>query len=134
MHNSMSGLNLLIVDDHRAYLKIVSKYLQEKLPEWQVTALDDSYQAVQLAADLKPSIAILDLNMPVSGLDIAKELRKITPQTRIIMLTLYDDDVFRRLASEAGVDEFICKFDGNEQLIPAVERLAGVVSMLDLRK
>lgn len=130
MHKSVDGLHILIVDDHRNYLKIVSEFLTKNLPGWRVTALEDSHQAVRLAAELEPGIAILDLNMPVSGLEIAKELQVATPATRIIMLTLYDDEIYRNLAAEAGVDAYICKSNCNDQLIPAVQRLAGVVNAM----
>jgi len=81
----------------------------------------DGSEALRLTRTLKPDVAILDLSIPSpSGLDATREIRRIAPETKVILLTMQTDksDVLRALG--AGAKGYILKSQAAEDLIPAI--------------
>jgi DNA-binding NarL/FixJ family response regulator len=77
------------------------------------------------AAKLKPDIVTLDVAMPdMNGLDAAKQIRRRSATTRIVMVTAYEDDLYIQHALEAGVDGFVSKKSAAETLAHAVRDVA----------
>jgi DNA-binding NarL/FixJ family response regulator len=84
--------------------------------------VDDGTRVVEEAARLKPDIVILDLNMPNgNGLDTCRELTRMLPRTRTIVVTAEDPVAFRLPALEAGAFAFVEKHSMYTELLPAVE-------------
>ncbi len=90
-------MTILIVDDNKEYAESLGSIFIAK--GYQVSVLDDSRFAYQTIKDNKPDIALLDLNMPVSGFEIAwyinKEREALGIKTKIFGITSYfhiDDD------------------------------------------
>src|SRR5450755_4080143 len=82
-------------------------------------------EAVKMAQELKPDIAILDISMPdLNGVDAAKRIRKESPNTEILILSMHYSDQLIRDILEAGVRGYIVKSDSDRDLIIAVETLA----------
>jgi DNA-binding NarL/FixJ family response regulator len=79
----------------------------------------DGYDAIQKAKDLKPDLIILDLSMPrMNGIEAARILKKILPQTPIVMLTSHHPSVLGYDARAAGIDAVVTK-DGDMSLLMA---------------
>ena len=82
-------------------------------------------EAVAKAQELKPDIAILDISMPdLNGVDAARRIRKESPNTEILILSVHYSDQLIRDILEAGVRGYIVKSDSDRDLIVAVETLA----------
>src|SRR3989454_12408647 len=85
-------LRVLLADDHVIFRQGVRTLLERSGFEI-VAEAGDGREAVQLAKDVKPDVAILDLAMPqLSGPDAAREIAQGSPQTRAIMLTMYSEE------------------------------------------
>src|SRR5450755_4253288 len=82
-------------------------------------------EAVKMAQELKPDIVILDISMPdLNGVDAAKRIRKSSPDTEVLILSVHYSDQLIRDILEAGVRGYIVKSDSDRDLIIAVETLA----------
>jgi DNA-binding NarL/FixJ family response regulator len=82
-------------------------------------------KAVAKAEELKPDVVILDISMPdLNGVDAAKRIRKSSPDTEVLILSVHYSDQLIRDILEAGVRGYIVKSDSDRDLIIAVETLA----------
>jgi DNA-binding NarL/FixJ family response regulator len=80
---------------------------------------------VAKAEELKPDVVILDISMPdLNGVDAAKRIRKSSPDTEVLILSVHYSDQLIRDILEAGVRGYIVKSDSDRDLIIAVETLA----------
>jgi DNA-binding NarL/FixJ family response regulator len=121
----MKALRILIADDHDLMRRGVKALLQSH-PGWEICAeAQTGREAVAKAQELKPDIAILDISMPdLNGVDAAKRIRKESPDTEVLILSVHYSDQLIRDILEAGVRGYIVKSDSDRDLIIAVETLA----------
>jgi DNA-binding NarL/FixJ family response regulator len=118
-------VKILVADDH----DIVRRGLKQLLtahPGWEVCAeAKTGREAVALAQEHKPQVAVLDVSMPeLNGLDAARRIRKLLPATEVVILTLHFSEQLVREIVEAGARAYIMKSDAEKDLIAAVEALA----------
>ena len=82
----------------------------------------DGHEAVQLARELRPNVAVLDLAMPrLNGLDAAHEIMQASPRTATILLTLYTEDHHVLAALRAGISAYVVKTQAVEELVHAIK-------------
>ena len=117
----MTALRILIADDHELIRRGVRNMLAER-ETWTVTEAVDGAAALQLAEQLQPDVAILDISMPrMDGPSLIREMRRVSPSTKSILLTMWDtEDIFLRVM-EAGARGYILKSDPDLDVISAVE-------------
>ncbi len=117
----MDMWRVLIADDHKMVRQGVRSLLEEE-PDFDIVGeAADGVEAVDLAKQLKPDILVTDLKMPrLNGLQVARRLRKAVPDTRIIVLTMIDDEVYVAEALEAGAQGYVVKDSGIDELIEAI--------------
>jgi len=118
------GLRLLVADDHEIVRKGIRILLEEQ-PGWQVTAeASDGRDAVEKAKQYKPDITILDISMPsLNGLEAARQILKNVVHTKVLFLTMYDDDPLIRQVLRTGARGYLLKTDAGRDLVTAVEAL-----------
>src|ERR1700733_6828441 len=119
------ALRILIADDHDLMRRGIKGMLQSH-PGWEICGeAHTGREAVTKAQELKPDIAILDISMPdLNGVDAARRIRKESPNTEILILSVHYSDQLIRDILEAGVRGFVVKSDSDRDLILAVEALA----------
>ena len=119
------ALRILIADDHDLMRRGIKGMLQSH-PGWEICGeAHTGREAVTKAQELKPDIAILDISMPdLNGVDAARRIRKESPNTEILILSVHYSDQLIRDILEAGVRGYIVKSDSDRDLIIAVETLA----------
>jgi DNA-binding NarL/FixJ family response regulator len=83
----------------------------------------DGKEAVEKAGELKPNLVILDLSMPLGGLEAAKQIVATLPQTRILLMSAHDGLALTKEARAAGVRGFVRKDEASATLLKAVEAL-----------
>lgn len=115
---------ILLADDH-AVIRHQLRSLLEDQPGWIICAeAADGGEAVELAIRLQPDIAVLDVSMPVmSGLEAAPLIRRGSPTTRILIVTMHESVPLLRIAREAGVAGYLLKSDAAQRLVPAIQAL-----------
>jgi DNA-binding NarL/FixJ family response regulator len=121
----MKPLRILIADDHDLVRRGV-KTLLESHAGWEICAeAKTGREAVSKAEELKPDIVILDIGMPdLNGMEAARRIRKASPVTEVLILSMHYSDQLIREIVEAGVRGYIVKTDSDRDLIVAVETLA----------
>jgi len=117
-------LRILLADDHL----IVRQGLKTLLEQEQCTVVaeaGDGREAIQLAQKLHPDVAVLDLAMPqLNGLDAAREILKVSPETRTILLTMHTEDPYVVEALRAGVRGYLLKTQAASDLMQAVREVS----------
>ena len=82
-------------------------------------------EAVVLAASERPDVFVMDLNLPDgSGINATATVRKASPATRVLILTVHDDVAYLRRAFEAGADGYVLKEAADVELVHAVRQVA----------
>ena len=123
---SKEAVSVFLLDDDRSVLKATSRLLDSV--GWHVDAFTNPNTFLEHAASHRPDLAIIDILMPeMSGLEVQTRLRRISPGTRVIMLTARDDPSVRRTAMNAGASAFFIKG------VESSEFLAGVKAAADSR-
>ncbi len=121
----MTPLSILIADDH-AVVRAGLRTLLESRSRWQVCAeAADGRDAVEKAAKHKPHIAILDIGMPLlNGVEATRQIRKASPATEILILTMHESDDLVQQVVEAGARGYILKDEADRVLLDAVQALS----------
>jgi|GraSoi_2013_40cm_1033754.scaffolds.fasta_scaffold54636_1 DNA-binding NarL/FixJ family response regulator len=119
------NLRILIADDHDLMRRGL-KALVESHPGWQVCEeAHTGREAIEKAERSKPDVVILDISMPeLNGVEAARSIRKASPNTEILILSVHYSDQLIREILMAGVHGYIMKSDSDRDLIAALEKLA----------
>src|SRR5213082_2870062 len=122
----MSMSRVLVVDDHTVIRRGIQSILQA-WPEWEISGEAPSgEEAIRMAQDLRPDIVLMDISMPgMGGLEAARTIRKLCPQTKILMLTLHDSPEWVQTAFSAGARGYLLKSDTEGELVRALKVVAG---------
>jgi DNA-binding NarL/FixJ family response regulator len=118
---------VLVADDYPLVRQAVRRLLTAE-PGWEVVAeAADGHEAVRLAIELKPDLAVIDASMPaLSGIEAARQIARATPATRILVLTVYDDEAYVTEAFDAGADGYVLKEAADCDLVrAALEVISG---------
>ena len=118
-------LRVLIADDHgvlRAGLRALLK-TEEDLQVVDEAA--DGETALRLASRLRPDIVLLDLSMPgPGGIEVTRKLKEMLPATRVLILTVHEDETLLREALKAGASGYIIKRAVESELINAIHAVS----------
>ena len=97
--------------------------LLQSRPEWQVIAeASDGSEAVQKAEALKPDLILLDIRLPkVDGIEAARQIRQLSPNSRIVFLSQNKDPDVVRAALGTGALGYVHKTDARRELLLAVD-------------
>jgi DNA-binding NarL/FixJ family response regulator len=124
-------IRLLLVDDH-AILRDGLRALLSYYPDVEVVGeAEDGLQAIQAVDSLSPDVVLMDIAMPgMNGLEATRRIRQSHPDTRILVLTQYDDQRYVLPFVRAGVSGYVIKRALGSDLINAVRTVAKGESFL----
>jgi len=116
---------IVLADDHTV-VRNALRLLLDAEPGFEVVAeAGDAEAAVRYVRGHKPTVLILDLNMPGrSSLEAVPEIRKASPETEIVVLTMQNEPVYARRALQAGVRGYVLKEAADAELVQAVRSAA----------
>ena len=115
---------ILIVDDHEPIRKIVRHVLESETGFEVCGEAVDGYDAIEKAQQLKPDLIILDLSMPrMNGLEAAQKLKKMLPQTPIVLFTSYHPALRYFDTLPEGIDAVVAKGGGASLLLDSLQNL-----------
>jgi DNA-binding NarL/FixJ family response regulator len=120
----MPPLQILIADDHGVVRKGL-RILLETNRNWRICAeATNGRMAVEEAVHCRPDIAILDISMPdLNGVEATRQIRQLSPQTEVLILTMHESDVLLRESLNAGAKGYLLKEDADDYLASAIEAL-----------
>ena len=118
-------ITILLVDDHNVVRKGVKAYLNIQ-PDLQVVAeAENGKQAITLAAQHAPDVALMDLIMPeMDGVEATRRLKAVSPNTQVIVLTSYHQDEHIFPAIRAGALSYILKDIDPDELVETIRQAA----------
>lgn len=121
----MTETTVLIADDHGIVRSGLQALIDATAGLRVVGSVADGAHAVALAEERRPSVAVLDIEMPgLGGIEAAEQIRRVSPQTRVLILTMHDDPSLARAAAAAGAVGFLVKQAVGTDLITAIQTLA----------
>ena len=117
-------VTLLLADDH-PIIRQGLRHLLEGEPEFRIVGeAGDGVEALQLVERFKPDILVVDMMMPgLNGLEVLRRLKKISPGTRTIVLTMQSADAYVVEALKNGAAGYVLKETGPGELVNAVREV-----------
>jgi len=125
-------IRIIIVDDHEI-VRIGMRSLLEQYPQYEVVSeAGNAKEAVEQVQTFNPDIVLMDIRLPgKSGIDACEEIKRITPDTKVIMLTSYAEDEMLFSAIKAGASGYVLKQIDSEGLIKSLEAVSRGEASLD---
>jgi len=117
-------IRIIVVDDHPLYRDGVVRTLVDSQLFDVVGTGESSQKALQLAAELKPEIALLDISMPGGGLTALEELMGSDDDIRVVMLTVSENDNDVLKAINNGAAGYVLKGVGGNDLVNILSNIA----------
>ena len=115
-------IRILIADDH-GLIRAGLRALLKDAPDLEVVGeAEDGISVLSLAAELKPDIVLMDISMPgMTGIEATQKLREISPTTRVLALTVHEDEGMLRKMIRAGAHGYIIKRAVESDLLQAIK-------------
>jgi two-component system, NarL family, response regulator LiaR len=128
----MEKIRILIADDHTLVREGTRQRLEREEDFEVVGEAGDGEEAVLLASQLKPDVAIMDVAMPnLNGIEATKRIKESRPATAILVLSAYDNDQYIYAALEAGANGYLLKNARGQQLVDAIRDVKAGEVVLD---
>ncbi len=117
----MAKTRILLADDH-AILRAGLRLLLNAQPDLEVVGeADNGVKVLSLAETLRPDLILLDLTMPgLGGLDVMRALKQVVPESRVLILTMHDDESYLRQALALGAAGYVLKKAVDSELLNAI--------------
>ncbi|WKZ67730.1 MAG: response regulator transcription factor [Flavobacteriales bacterium] len=117
--------SLVLVDDQSIFLDGIESLL-ERMPEIQIIGrAHNGRAALDLVAEHRPDLVLMDINMPgMDGIEASKHMRKASPDTRVIVLSMYGHREFVLELLDSGVGGYLLKSIGKDELMTAIRTVA----------
>lgn len=114
-------MRLLIVDDNVNFRRNIKDFLKSEKDIDVIGEAIDGHEAVDQAEKLLPDLILMDISMPrLNGIDATRQIKKTLPDLKIIILTLYDSDEYRKAAFSNGANGFVVKESIYDELMPVI--------------
>jgi DNA-binding NarL/FixJ family response regulator len=128
----MAKIKILIADDHAVLREGMRQLLEHEKDMEVVGEANDGEEAVAMAAELKPDVALMDIVMPkLSGVEATKLIKKQSPATCVLILTAYSDIRYILGLLEAGASGYLLKSARSDEIVGAIRAVRAGESVLD---
>jgi two-component system, NarL family, response regulator NreC len=117
----MKKIRILIADDHRVVREGL-RALFTRAPGFSIVAeASDGVEVVQRVVQRKPDVVIMDISMPkVNGIEAVRQIKRIRHATKVLVLTIHENDEYVHQMVAAGANGYVLKDAGKEELLAAV--------------
>jgi DNA-binding NarL/FixJ family response regulator len=116
-----AAIRILVVEDFEYWRRFVTSIVQEEPGLHVVCKVSDGLEAVEKAEELKPDLILLAFGLPkLNGIEAARQIRQLSPSSRIVFLSQNNDHHVLRAALGIGALGYVHKTDARSELLPAV--------------
>jgi len=116
---------ILLADDHHILRAGLRALLNAESDFDIVGEAADGDQVLQLAAELRPDLVLMDINMPgLGGIEATRRLKKVLPEIHVLILTVHEDESLLREAIHAGVSGYVIKRAAESELTDAIQAIS----------
>ena len=121
----MKKISIMIVDDH-TLIRETWSFLLGKNENFDVVAeCGDGERAIELARDKRPDVVLLDINMaPMSGFDVLKMIRKYSPSSRIIGVSMHSQPAYAKKMLRLGAKGYVTKNSPRQEMLEAISEVS----------
>ena len=122
----MPVTRILLADDSQIVRRMLKAILLQQNPSWEISEAENGHQALNRTVALRPHLAMLDLNLPdMSAQDAARQMRQLSPATKIILCSLSDSAHLATMAQHLGADGYFSKTASPEELHRMIDSVLG---------
>ncbi|MBM4761061.1 response regulator transcription factor [Bacillus sp. B15-48] len=115
-------VKIMLVDDHPVFRSGLKSIILAEEGFKVVAEADNGVSAIELAVATTPDIIIMDINMPrKDGIEATKEIKKVIPDIKILILTMYSDEAYLKEGLHAGASGYVLKRAVDMELIFAIQ-------------
>lgn len=112
---------LALADDHALVRRKLKDLLNEEADLHLVAEAENGLDIVRLVMELQPDVLVTDLTMPgLDGLQVTSEVRRLSPRTRVIVISVHREDTYVQRALELGAAAYVLKSASSTDLVAAV--------------
>jgi DNA-binding NarL/FixJ family response regulator len=123
------ALQVLVVDDNESVRRALREILASEPDIEVVGEAANGSEALQLARQHQPNLALIDIGMPaMSGFEVIRLLKRELPLTQILVVSQFDSPAFLRQATALGANGYVRKYDAGRDLIQQVRRIQREIS------
>ena len=117
-------IKVLLADDHAIVRAGLRRLVEESGDIAVIAEAADGREAIRLAQEQEPDVAVIDLTMPgLDGIEVISQLRLYCPKLPILVLTMQEEEQFVVRSLKAGAQGYITKQSAPEQLVKAIRRV-----------
>jgi DNA-binding NarL/FixJ family response regulator len=121
----MKRISVILVEDHTVVREGIRAILMLEPDLDVVGEARDGREAIKMATELRPDVILMDIAMPkLNGLEATRQLVKILPETKIIILSAHCDDAYVKSAVDAGAAGFLLKQESAHDVCKAIREVA----------
>src|SRR5262245_21116592 len=115
---------VFLAEDHQILRQGLRAILANEKDLSLVGEAGNGLETVRLVDRLKPDVLVMDLMMPeLSGLEVARQVRELSPRTKIVVLSMHSDDAYVAAAHRAGASAYVLKEAGSDELLLAIHKV-----------
>jgi two-component system invasion response regulator UvrY len=115
-------INVMLVDDHDLVRKGIRRLLDDSSGIKVIAEAPDGEQAIRQIRKQKPDVILMDISMPgIGGLEATRKITQVSPDMKVIVVTIHDDDPFPARLLEAGAAGYITKGCDVDEIIQAIQ-------------
>ena len=117
--------NIVIIDDHKILVSGLRLLIETQNDLHVVGEANNGASAVKIVQEKKPDVILLDISLPdISGLDLITKLKNVSPDSKILILTMHDNQCFLQIGFDNGANGFLVKKAVDDDLIYAIKTVA----------
>lgn len=118
------ALKILIIEDHEDFRQIVKDYLKSQIGNLQIFEAASGEAGEFIANRENPELILMDIRLPnANGIDTASRIKRNLPECRIVILTMFETDIFRNVFKSDDINAYLGKSELYEKLIPIIKKL-----------
>jgi two-component system, NarL family, response regulator NreC len=122
----LNPILVLLADDHTLIRAGLRKVVEAEPDLRVIGEANDGREAVALAQTLKPDVVVMDIGMPrLNGIEAARQIRDLSPDTQMVMLSMHSDEGYVLRALKAGAKAYLLKDSAEADLARAIRAAAG---------